>query len=250
MIEHRPHPSSDAPGAVVLALEGVSAGYHGSEVLHGVNLMLREREVVTIIGPNGAGKSTVLKTIMGYLIPTAGQVTLRGADITRLPPDQRVRCGVAYVPQVENVFPSLSVWENLRMGGYLLPRADVPKRIDELYAEFPILAERHRQRVQTLSGGQRQLLALARALMTNPEIMLLDEPSAALSPSMADEVFDKVIEIRDQGKAVLIVEQEAERSLEISHRGYVLVDGRNAFEDQAEAILSSDRIRGAFLGGA
>jgi ABC-type branched-subunit amino acid transport system ATPase component len=240
--------SPEPPGATVLSVEGVFSGYHGSEVLHGVSMTLHEREVVTIIGPNGAGKSTVLKTIMGYLVPTAGKVTFRGEDITGLPPDQRVRRGLAYVPQVENVFPSLTVLENLRMGGYLLPRVEVGRRIEALYAEFPLLAERRRQRVQTLSGGQRQLLALARALMTDPAVMLLDEPSAALSPAMADEVFDKVGEIRDQGKAVLIVEQEAERSLEISHRGYVLVDGRNAFEDRAEAILNSDRIRGAFLG--
>lgn len=247
---------SDDPGAsegmnlpALVAVESVRAGYDGSEVLHGVNLSLHEREVVTIIGPNGAGKSTLLKVIMGYLVPHEGEVRLRGESITHLSTDQRVRKGIAYVPQIENVFPSLTVWENLRMGAYLLPRGEVGARIERLYAEFPLLAERRNQRVQTLSGGQRQLLAIARALMTDPEVMLLDEPSAALSPLMADEVFGKVTEIRDQGKAVLIVEQEAERSLEISHRGYVLVDGQNAFEDQAQSILHNEKIRGAFLGG-
>jgi ABC-type branched-subunit amino acid transport system ATPase component len=241
--------SSDAAGAPLLEAAGVFAGYDGTEVLHGVNITLHEREVVTIIGPNGAGKSTLLKSLMGYLVPTAGEVRFRGATVTRLPPEERVKKGLAYVPQIENVFPSLTVWENLRMGGYLLPRGRVAQRIEALYEEFPLLRERHRQRVQTLSGGQRQLLAIARALMTEPDAILLDEPSAALSPLMAGEVFEKVAEIRDRGKAVLIVEQAAERSLEISHRGYVLVDGRNAFEDRAAAILGNEKIRAAFLGG-
>lgn len=234
---------------VLLSVDNVFAGYGAAEILHGVSLDVRDREVVTIIGPNGAGKSTVLKTIMGYVVPSSGDVRLRGDAITRLAPDQRVRRGLAYVPQLENVFPSLTVWENLRMGGYLLSRKAAAERMEELCAEFPLLAERRKQRVQTLSGGQRQLLALARALMTDPDVILLDEPSAALSPVMADEVFDKISDIRDRGKAVLIVEQEAERSLEISHRGYVLVDGRNAFEDSAQSILQNEKIRGAFLGG-
>jgi ABC-type branched-subunit amino acid transport system ATPase component len=241
--------SDDAAGTPLLQADGVFAGYDGTEVLHGVSLALHESEVVTIIGPNGAGKSTLLKALMGYLVPAAGEVRLRGAAVTRLSPEARVKRGLAYVPQIENVFPSLTVWENLRMGGYLLPRAEVGRRIEALYAEFPLLRERHRQRVQTLSGGQRQLLAIARALMTEPDAILLDEPSAALSPLMAGEVFEKVAEIRDRGKAVLIVEQAAERSLAISHRGYVLVDGRNAFEGRAAAILGDEKIRQAFLGG-
>jgi ABC-type branched-subunit amino acid transport system ATPase component len=241
--------SGDAAGAPLLEADGVFAGYDGTEVLHGISLTLHDREVVTIIGPNGAGKSTLLKALMGYLVPTAGEVRFRGAAMTRLSPEERVKKGLAYVPQIENVFPSLTVWENLRMGGYLLPRAQVAERVEALYSEFPLLRERHRQRVQTLSGGQRQLLAIARALITEPDAILLDEPSAALSPLMAGEVFEKVAEIRDRGKAVLIVEQAAERSLAISHRGYVLVDGRNAFEDRAAAILGDEKIRQAFLGG-
>jgi len=234
----------------LIDVDGVFAGYDGTEVLHGVSIALGEREVVTIIGPNGAGKSTLLKVVMGYLVPRSGEVRFKGEAITRLAPDQRVRKGIAYVPQLANVFPSLTVWENLRMGGYLLPRDQVDERIARRFAEFPLLAERRGQRVQTLSGGQRQLLAIARALMTDPDAMLLDEPSAALSPRMADEVFDKVAEIRDSGKAVLIVEQEAERSLEISDRGYLLVDGRNAFEDEARSMLDDPAMRDAFLGGA
>jgi len=243
-------PDRGAAPAPLIEVNEVFAGYDGTEVLHGVSLVARDNEVVTIIGPNGAGKSTLLKAVMGYLIPRAGAVRLRGEAITRLAPDERVRRGIAYVPQLENVFPSLTVWENLRMGGFLLPRQEVGQRIEALYAEFPLLAERRHHRVHTLSGGQRQLLAIARALMTDPALVLLDEPSAALSPIMADEVFDKVHDIRDRGKAVLIVEQEAERALEISDRGYLLVDGRNAFEDRAQSILDNERIRGAFLGGA
>lgn len=241
----------DSLGRIVMALievDNVFAGYDGTEVLHGVSLTLGEREVVTIIGPNGAGKSTLLKVIMGYLVPQSGAVRLRGEPITRLRPDQRVRHGIGYVPQLENAFASLTVEENLRMGGYLLARQAAGARMEQLYAEFPLLAERSRQRVHTLSGGQRQLLAMARALMMDPDVLLLDEPSAALSPRMAGEVFDKVVEIHAKGKAVIVVEQEAQRSLEISDRGYVLVDGRNAFEDRAQNILGNEKIREAFLG--
>jgi ABC-type branched-subunit amino acid transport system ATPase component len=232
----------------LIDVDNVFAGYDGTEVLHGVSLTLGEREVVTIIGPNGAGKSTLLKVIMGYLVPHSGEVRLHGEPITALRPDQRVRHGIGYVPQLENAFASLTVAENLRMGGYLLARSAVGPRMEQLYAEFPLLAERSRQRVHTLSGGQRQLLAMARALMMDPDVLLLDEPSAALSPRMAGEVFDKVVEIHTKGKSVIVVEQEAQRSLEISDRGYVLVDGRNAFEDRAHNILDNEKIREAFLG--
>jgi ABC-type branched-subunit amino acid transport system ATPase component len=232
----------------LIEVDNVFAGYDGTEVLHGISLTLGEREVVTIIGPNGAGKSTLLKVIMGYLVPHSGEVRLHGEPITALRPDQRVRHGIGYVPQLENAFASLTVAENLRMGGYLLARSAVGPRMEQLYAEFPLLAERSRQRVHTLSGGQRQLLAMARALMMDPDVLLLDEPSAALSPRMAGEVFDKVVEIHTKGKAVIVVEQEAQRSLEISDRGYVLVDGRNAFEDRAHNILDNEKIREAFLG--
>ncbi|MFQ5973664.1 MAG: ABC transporter ATP-binding protein, partial [Alphaproteobacteria bacterium] len=216
----------------LIEVEDIHAGYDGTEVLHGISVHVDDREVVTIIGPNGAGKSTLLKAIMGYVVVHAGRVRFDGADIAPLRPDQRVRHGIAYVPQLENVFPSLTVDENLRMGGYLVGRNQLKEKIGEVYAQFPRLVERRNQRVRTMSGGERQMLALARALMTDPRLLLLDEPSAALSPRMAGEVFDKVVEIHEQGKTVIIVEQEAQRSLEISDRCYVLVDGRNAFEDR------------------
>ncbi len=234
----------------LIEVENIYAGYDGTEVLHGISIHVDDREVVTIIGPNGAGKSTLLKAIMGYVIPHAGRVRFNGEDITALRPDQRVDHGLAYVPQLENVFPSLTVEENLKMGGYLVGRERLKDKIEELYTRFPRLAERKNQRVRTMSGGERQMLALARALMTDPRLLLLDEPSAALSPRMAGEVFDKVVEIHDQGKAVIVVEQEAQRSLEVSDRCYVLVDGRNAFEDRSERILDNEKIREAYLGGS
>lgn len=234
----------------LIDVENIYAGYDGTEVLHGVSIHVDDREVVTIIGPNGAGKSTLLKAIMGYVVPHTGRVRFNDEDITSLRPDQRVEHGLAYVPQLENVFPSLTVEENLKMGGYLVRRERLKAKIEELYGRFPRLAERKNQRVRTMSGGERQMLALARALMTDPRLVLLDEPSAALSPRMAGEVFDQVIEIQAQGKTVIIVEQEAQRSLEVSERCYVLVDGRNAFEDRAEEILRNEKIRDAYLGAS
>lgn len=234
----------------LIEVENIYAGYDGTEVLHGISIHVDDREVVTIIGPNGAGKSTLLKAIMGYVVPHTGRIRFNGGDITPLRPDQRVNHGLAYVPQLENVFPSLTVEENLKMGGYLVRRERLKEKIEELYARFPRLAERKTQRVRTLSGGERQMLALARALMTDPRLLLLDEPSAALSPRMAGEVFDKVVEVQEHGKAVIVVEQEAQRSLEVSDRCYVLVDGRNAFEDQAEKILHNEKIREAYLGAS
>lgn len=234
----------------LVRIENISAGYGEAEILHKVFLEAATKEVVTIIGPNGAGKSTLLKTILGYLTPTTGRILFDEKDITHLRADQRVRRGISYVPQLENVFPSLNGEENLRMGGYSLPKKEVKQQMDKIYSLFPRLAERKKQRVRTMSGGERQMLAMARALMTEPKLVLLDEPSAALSPGMADQVFDKVIEIRDQGKAIIIVEQDAQRSLCISQRGYVLANGENVFEGLASDILQNEKIREAYLGSA
>lgn len=236
--------------AAVLEVDAVSAGYGDTEILHGVSLRVAEAEITTIIGPNGAGKSTLLKVIMGYLVPRRGAVRFGDADVTALAAHERVRRGIAYVPQLDNVFPSLTVAENLRMGGYTLARDLLGDRIEAQYRRFPRLRERQRQRVRSMSGGERQMLALARALMTEPRLLLLDEPSAALAPKIADEVFEKVREINAQGRTILIVEQNAERSLAISSRGVVLADGRNAFEDKAADILGNEKIREAYLGAA
>lgn len=232
-----------------LEVKGVYSGYGDTEILHGVSIYLNEGEIVTIIGPNGAGKSTLLKTIMGYLRPTKGRILFRNEDVSNLRPDEKVQKGIGYVPQLENVFPSLTIEENLEMGGYIEDKRRVMERIEEAYGLFPVLKERRRQRVRTMSGGQRQMLAMARALMTDPSLLLLDEPSAGLSPKVSAAVFEKIKEIHQAGKAIIIVEQDAYQSLGISNRGYVLAMGQNEYEDEAHKILDSQRIREAYLGG-
>jgi len=233
----------------ILEVKDVYSGYGDTEVLHGVSIYLTEGEIVTIIGPNGAGKSTLLKTIMGYLPPTRGRILFRDEDVTVLRPDEKVRKGIGYVPQLENVFPSLTVEENLEIGGYIEDRRRLPERIEEAYELFPVLKERRGQRVRTMSGGQRQMLAMARALMTEPSLLLLDEPSAGLSPKVSTAVFEMIEEIHRREKTIIIVEQDAYQSLGISNRGYVLAMGQKEYEDEAHKILDSRKIREAYLGG-
>ncbi|MCK4246537.1 ABC transporter ATP-binding protein [Candidatus Bipolaricaulota bacterium] len=207
-------------------------------------------ETITIIGPNGAGKSTLLKTIMGYLIPSSGTIILEEEDVSKLAPDKKVKRGMAYVLQLEGIFPSLTIQENLEMGGYYIDGKHVRERIEKAYSMFPVLREKRNKRGRTLSGGQRQMLAMGRALMTEPRLILLDEPSAGLAPSAADAVFDQIKAMHEsQGTAIIIVEQDAQRSLSISDKGYVLAMGQNEFEDSADQILSNDQIRKAYLGG-
>ncbi|MFT0533898.1 ABC transporter ATP-binding protein [Castellaniella hirudinis] len=234
----------------ILQVQNLVAGYGDTEILHGVQLDVAENQITTIIGPNGAGKSTLLKSLMGFLIPRSGRVLFDGRDITHLAAHSRVLEGIAFVPQLDNVFPSLSVEENLKMGGYTLARDQVAERIALQYERFPRLAERRHQRVHTMSGGERQMLALARALMTEPRLLLLDEPTAALSPRIAAEVFEKIQEINARGRTVLIVEQNAELSLRCSAFGIVMADGKNAFDGPADRILTDEKIREAYLGTA
>lgn len=234
----------------ILQVQNLVAGYGDTEILHDVHLDIAEGQITTIIGPNGAGKSTLLKTLMGFLIPRSGQVHFDGQDITKLPAHTRVSQGIAFVPQLDNVFPSLTVEENLKMGGYTLMREQLADHMATQYERFPRLAERRHQRVHTMSGGERQMLALARALMTAPRLLLLDEPTAALSPRIAAEVFEKIQEINAQGRTVLIVEQNAELSLHASAFGIVMADGKNAFDGPADKILSDEKIREAYLGTA
>jgi len=234
---------------ISLQVRDIHAGYGEAKILHGVSLEVNgDHGAVTVIGPNGAGKSTLLKSIMGFLIPKRGGIVFQGEDITRLRPDQRIRRGIAYIPQLDNVFPSLTVEENLTMGGYLLNRARVKGKKEELFEQYPRLAERRNQRAKTLSGGERQMLAMARAMMTEPQLLLFDEPSAALSPNMAEQVFERIEEIKGQGKGIVLVEQDAQRSLQISDMGYVLVDGQNAFQGEAGDILNDEKMREAYLG--
>lgn len=234
----------------MLVVEGVHAGYGETEILHGIDLQVARHEIVTIIGPNGSGKSTLLKVIMGYLLSDSGCVRLNGTEITRLRPDERVRQGLAYVPQLDNIFPNLTVSENLCMGGYRLQRRERRQGMERLFEQFPRLAERHRQRARTLSGGERQMLALARALMTEPQLLVLDEPSAALSPVMVDQVFETIARLNEQGRTIVIVEQEAPIALQISNRGYVLAGGRIALAERAEQILDNEKIRETYLGAS
>jgi ABC-type branched-subunit amino acid transport system ATPase component len=228
-------------------VEKVTSGYGDMEVLHGVTISLDEGEIVTVIGPNGAGKSTLLKTIFGLLRPKEGEILFRGEEIGGLSPDRIVRRGMTYVPQVENVFPSLTVRENLEMGGFILSE-DLGPRLDGVYELFPNLRERQKQRVGKMSGGERQMVAMGRALMLNPSILLLDEPSAALAPNLTAMIFERITAINRSGVAILIVEQNAKESLRLSNRGYVLAGGRNRFEDTGENLLANEEIGALYLG--
>jgi branched-chain amino acid transport system ATP-binding protein len=231
----------------VLALEGVHAGYGENTVLHGVSLRIERGEVVVVIGPNGAGKSTAMKAIFGMLNITGGRVVLEGAEITGLAPDRVVREGVCYVPQVGNVFVSLSVQENLEMGAYLR-RDDFRPRLGEIYAMFPDLAEKRRQPAGSLSGGQRQMVAMGRALMLEPKLLMLDEPTAGLSPRYRGEIFETVRRINASGVPILMVEQNAKQALGIADRAYVLVDGENRHEGTGAELLADREVARLFLG--
>jgi branched-chain amino acid transport system ATP-binding protein/neutral amino acid transport system ATP-binding protein len=233
----------------LLSVAGVVAGYSAAdEVLKGVDLDVERGEIVSVIGPNGAGKSTLLKVIAGVLTPSRGSVRLGGASIEGRRPREISALGVAFVPQERNVFPTLSVRENLEMGGYLEPRR-VRERIDAIFVRFPLLAERRRHAARTLSGGQRQILAMAMALMVEPTVLLLDEPSAGLAPMAAERLFETIGAINRDGVAIVMVEQNALEALAIARRGYILVDGRNARTDAAGALAADPDVRRIFLGG-
>jgi branched-chain amino acid transport system ATP-binding protein/neutral amino acid transport system ATP-binding protein len=232
----------------LLAATGVVAGYGAQdEILKGVDLSVGADEVVAIIGPNGAGKSTLFKAIAGLLAPKAGSVKLNGQDIAGLPAREISRLGLAYVPQEFNVFATLTVRENLEIGGYIDRRA-AARRIEGVLARFPVLAGKQRHAARTLSGGERQMLAMAMALMVEPAVLLLDEPSAGLSPVAAERLFDAIVAIHKDGVAVAIVEQNANEALAIADRAYLLVDGKNARTGAAKAFAADPDIRRLFLG--
>ncbi|MEJ0068400.1 MAG: ABC transporter ATP-binding protein [Pseudomonadota bacterium] len=233
----------------VLTVAGVVAGYQAAdEILKGVDLTVGDGEIVAIIGPNGAGKSTLLKVIAGLLRPRAGQIRFGDADIAGEAPRRISARGLAYVPQEHNTFPSMSVRENLEIGGYLKP-AEAARRIDALFERFPMLADKRRQAARSLSGGQRQVLAMAMALMVQPALLMLDEPSAGLSPKAAGELFESIRAINRDGVAVLLVEQNALDALDLADRGYILVLGRNSRDGPAAALAADPDIRRIFLGG-
>jgi|TARA_A100001035_G_C27780144_1_gene501324 branched-chain amino acid transport system ATP-binding protein len=229
----------------VLECIGIAAGYvKGLNILNGIDLTLGSGEIVSIIGPNGAGKSTLLKAIVGIIKINGGRFYLNGVEKTNTPTYKIIHEGVGYVPQVNNVFPSLTLLENLEMGN----RKNNKKNFADVYELFPLLKERSNEKAGNLSGGQRQMLALGRALISKPDILLLDEPSAGLSPNAVDEVFESIIKINKTGVSILIVEQNARRSLKISNRGYVLDQGRNAYSGFGENLLNDEKVIELYLG--
>ncbi len=232
----------------LLEASGVVAGYGETEVLHGVSIVVDRAEIVTIIGPNGCGKSTLMKAIAGLVRVRTGSVVFRGEDISGVSPELIVRTGLCYVPQTDNVFPSLTIRENLEMGAFVR-RGDYRDRIEEMFGIFPDLSIQPGRKAGSLSGGQRQMLAIARALMLDPELLLLDEPSAGLSPAMMNTVFERVREINQAGVALLMVEQNARQALGMSHRGYVLVAGEKRLEDTGKDLLDNPEVASLYLGG-
>ncbi len=228
--------------------ENMVGGYGGSDILKGCTIAVEKGEIVVIVGPNGAGKSTAMKAVFGMLDLREGSVRLGDDDITALSPQERVRRGMGFVPQNNNVFSTMTVMENLEMGAYLR-EDDWRGTLEQVFTLFPILKEKRQQAAGELSGGQRQQVAVARALMTRPQVLMLDEPTAGVSPIVMDELFDRIIEIRNTGIAILMVEQNAAQALAIADRGYVLVTGENSFSDTGQALLDNAEVRRSFLGG-
>ncbi len=233
----------------LLKVENVVSGYERVIIIHGISIHIDDGEIVTIIGPNGSGKSTLLKTIFGILKPVKGQITFENRNIAGMRPDEIMVRGVGYVPQLGNIFRTLTVQENLEMGAYTrMDDPDVLSDMQELYEMFPILKERRKVRAGNLSGGEAQMLAISRALMGRPKFLILDEPSASVAPALVDSILDKLVEIRDTGKTLLVVEQNARKSLAISNRGYVLVMGKKVHEGSGKDLLEEE-IGQLFLGG-
>ncbi|MBP5855653.1 ABC transporter ATP-binding protein [Marivibrio halodurans] len=232
-----------------LSATGMTGGYGaGADIIHDCTITVEAGEIAVVVGPNGAGKSTAMKAVFGMLGLREGKVLLDGEDITQMAPQDRVPKGMGFVPQNRNVFVSLTVEENLEMGAFIR-KDDIRETKDQVFSLFPILAEKRNQPAGELSGGQRQQVAVGRALMTRPRLLMLDEPTAGVSPIVMDELFDKILEVAKTGVAILMVEQNARQALEIADHGFVLVQGRNRFTDTGEALLANEEVRRSFLGG-
>jgi branched-chain amino acid transport system ATP-binding protein len=228
---------------------GMTGGYgSGADILHDCTLTVNKGEIAVIVGPNGAGKSTAMKAVFGMLNIHKGSVTLDGQDITKLSPQARVGMGMGFVPQTQNIFTSMTVEENLEMGAFIR-KDDFNDTLEQVYELFPILRDKRSQHAGELSGGQRQQVAVGRALMTKPKLLMLDEPTAGVSPIVMDELFDRIIEVAKSGISILMVEQNARQALEIADKGYVLVQGSNRFTDTGAALLADPEVRKSFLGG-
>ncbi|MFC7128134.1 ABC transporter ATP-binding protein [Haloferax chudinovii] len=233
---------------VLLRVRNLDAGYGDLQILTDVDMDVFDGEYVTIVGPNGAGKSTTMKSVFGLTVHMGGNVRFKDEDITGRRPEDIIHVGIGYVPQNDNIFPTLTVEENLEMGAYILD--EVPKdAMEAVYERFPILRERKDQKAGTMSGGQQQMLAMGRALMLDPDLLLLDEPSAGLAPDLVEEMFDKIDEINEAGTAILMVEQNATEALQRCDRGYVLANGQNRYMDTGTALLEDEQVRQDFLGG-
>ena len=228
--------------------QGMTGGYGGADILHGCTIAVEKGEIAVIVGPNGAGKSTAMKAVFGMLKLRQGKVLLDGQDITTLSPQARVTRGMGFVPQTHNIFPSMTVEENLEMGAFIRTD-DFKDTMEQVYSLFPILKQKRLQAAGELSGGQRQQVAVGRALMTRPKVLMLDEPTAGVSPIVMDELFDRIIEIARTGISILMVEQNARQALAIADKGYVLVQGANRFTDTGAALLADPEVRRSFLGG-
>jgi ABC-type branched-subunit amino acid transport system ATPase component len=240
--------SAAASNGEILATDDLVAGYVPEvDILNGVSIRVADGEIVTVIGPNGAGKSTLIKTIFGLLKPRRGRILFKGDDLTGAKPHTITRKGLSYVPQLDNVFPTLTVEENLEMGS--LDRSLTRERIERMCELFPRLGERRRQAAGTMSGGERQMVAMARALMPDPQVLLLDEPSAGLAPAFVDAIFEKTVEVNSTGVTIVMVEQNARRALAMSDRGYVLDLGTNRFEGAGKELLDDEKVAELYLGG-
>ena len=231
-----------------LSATNMTGGYGGADIINDCSITVEQGEIAVVVGPNGAGKSTAMKAVFGMLKLRAGKVELDGRDITAMAPQERVRIGMGFVPQNRNVFVSLTVQENLEMGAYICDY-DIAENLQQVYELFPALKDKRAQAAGELSGGQRQQVAVGRALMTRPRLLMLDEPTAGVSPIVMDELFDRILEIASSGIAILMVEQNARHALEIADRGFVLVQGSNRFTDTGQNLLADPEVRRSFLGG-